>query len=77
MWEWNLVSDVKETICAYIRAEGAEEYTWSKMQEVSKGSRKMNSEELHELCETKTLGSQTKDSVMCGKGVTHWAEGNA
>jgi len=47
------------------------------MQEVSKGSRKMNSEELHELCETKTLGSQTKDSVMCGKGVTHWAEGNA
>jgi len=77
MWEWNQVSDCKERICAYIRAEGAEEYTCSKMQEVSKGSRKMNSEELHELWEPNTLGSQTKESVMCGKGVTHCAECNA
>jgi hypothetical protein len=64
-------------ICTCIRVEGAEEDIRSKMQDVTNGSRKMNSEELYELWEPNNLGSQNKEDEMGRIGVTHWREGNA
>ena len=63
-------------MCLY-SSRDAEGDIKSKMQEVTKGSRQMNSEELHELWEPNTLCSQTKEGEMGRKSVTHWTEGNA
>jgi hypothetical protein len=57
--------------------EGAEEDIWPKMQDVTESSRKMKSEELNELWEPNTLGSQNKESEMSRKSVTLLTEGNA
>ena len=64
-------------ICACIRVEGAEENICSKMQDVTEGSRKTNSEDPHEVWEPNALGSQTKEGEMSRKRVTLWKESNA
>jgi hypothetical protein len=59
-----LACDVKERTYAYIRVEGVEVHIWSRAQNVTKGSRKLNSEELQELWSPNTLGSQTKEGEV-------------
>jgi hypothetical protein len=49
--------------------EGVEVDIRSRDQNVTKGSRKLNSEELHELWAPNTLGSQTKEVEMGTKRV--------